>query len=68
MYNKLKATIKQFVNTNDVATIVVGDSNWYKLQGVITNLYGSAVSNTEFWGDVFFDICYDLNINIEFEE
>ena len=68
MYNDLKATVKQFVNTNDVATIVVGDSNWYKLQGVITNLYGSAVSNTEFWGDIFFDICYDLKINIEFEE
>ena len=68
MYNKLKATIKQFVNTNNIATIVVGDSNWYKLQGIITDLYGSAVSNTEFWGDVFFDICYDLKINIEFEE
>lgn len=68
MYNDLKATVKQFVNTNNVATIVVGDSNWYKLQGVITNLYGSAVSNTEFWGDVFFDICYDLKINIIFED
>ena len=68
MYNDLKATVKQFVNTNDVATIVVGDSNWCKLQNVITDLYGPAISNTEFWGDVFFDICYDLKINIEFEE
>ena len=68
MYNELKTIVKQFVNTNNVATIVVGDSNWYKLQGIITDLYGSAVSNTEFWGDVFFDICYDLKINIEFEE
>ena len=68
MYNDLKATIKQFINTNDVATIIVGDSNWYKLQGIVTDLYGPAISNTEFWGDIFFDICYELNINIVFED
>lgn len=68
MYNELKYTIKQFANTNNIASIVVGDSTWYKLQNLLTDLYGPAISNTEFWGDIFFDICYDLKINVIFED
>ena len=67
MYNELKATIKQFINTNNINTLTVGDTNWCTLQTIITNLYGEGISNSEFWADVFFDICYDLKIEVLFD-
>ena len=68
MYDELKNLVKRFANTNNVTTMVVGDSNWYKLQKTISDLYGPAVNNSEFWGDVFLDICYDLNIEVSYND
>ena len=68
MYNKLTNTVKQFVTVNNITEFVGGDTNWYKLQGIIGNLYGSAINGPDFWGDIFFNICYDLNIRVSYED
>ena len=68
MYDELKDLVKRFANTNNIASIVVGGSTWYKLQKIVSDLYGPEVNNPDFWGDIFFDICYDLNINVIFED
>jgi len=63
----IEQTIEQYIKTNNVTEILVGDNNWYALQNMLTVKYRWTDGDTEFWGDEFLNILYDLNVEVKFE-
>lgn len=66
--NMIEQTIEQYVKTNNVTQITVGDLHWYKLQDILLIKYRWTEGDTEFWGGGFLDILYDLNVEVRFED
>jgi len=64
----IEQTIEQYVKTNNVTTITVGDLHWYKLQDMLLIKYRWTKGDSEFWGGGFLDILYDLNVEVKFED
>jgi len=64
----IEQTIEQYVKTNNVTQITVGDLHWYKLQDMLTVKYRWTEGDSEFWGGGFLDMLYDLNVEVRFED
>jgi len=63
----IEQTIKNYIQTNNVTHIIVGDLHWYKLQDIVNTKYKWTEGDTEFWGSEIFDILIDLKVKCEFE-
>jgi len=64
----IEQTIENYIKTNNVTTITVGDLHWYKLQNMLITKYRWTEGDSEFWGYTFIDMLYDLNVEVKFEE
>jgi hypothetical protein len=63
----IEETIEHYIKTNNVTEILVGDLHWYKLQDMLIVKYKWTDGDTEFWGNEFLNILYDLNVEVKFE-
>jgi hypothetical protein len=63
----IEQTIEHYIKTNNVTEILVGDINWYTLQDMLTAKYRWLEGDTEFWGNEFLNILYDVNVEVKFE-
>ena len=68
MYDLIFNTVKTFTTQNNITEIVVGSKTWNELQALLISKIGNVVNNSEFWGDVFLDILYDLNIEVSYND
>ena len=67
MNNSIEQTIEHYVKINNVTEILVGDINWYALQDMLNEKYRWLEGDTEFWGNEFLNILYDVNVEVKFE-